>query len=1613
MPAEDTLTYKVELDAADLPQQLEQLRAQMDTAVGAMAFSNAPLPPEMTASPMNFMFDTAPTNAAQHMIDSTSAGFLATNQMMTTQEGGGLMNFLNSNVEAFRLGYAKFHGGMERMGLMVPPAPLVQFPPQGVTAYTEQMETLQGLGYPGGPLFTATGMMSSAGEMPGLVSGALGMGYDPNTMPYSRFEFQEMYGEAAGKRLGRTLEGNMFGLGGAGIGAVVGGPGGALVGGGIGMAADALVGMGGARRRQGEQVGAALRKISQRSNMQDAFTQEEGEGLANELLGQADTYESRINRVTRDSIQSQLLDFTREGGFDSARTADEFKQTAQGVIDNTRKVMQSLRMTQEEATKFMAEMNREGLVSTTDVSGFAMGVQANAQVAGMAPTEMLNFMKQGSEAFRGSAYGMGGGMQMLQEARLSTQQLLQTAGSGQDIVRELGGAQQATMGLAQSNANFMQSAMGMIGYNNMMQGGASGDTMSMMANTYGMSPFDWYRERARMSGDVASGAVSQQDIASMRLDPFMERYQNMFQRVEGRGMGADDYEGMFHYMTQAGITQSVAEAQQLFSTRFQDPAETSDRRIEALNAQMDRLRQPQPVTVGDQIRATMGGIGDAFMAPLRQLDESIHGIFDPIGDYLTDTITGRRELVDVGSRNMGHTVGAQQQHVALRAAAGNLSASEQAVLDKSLADYEEHMLATGGILNNADYRQYDIKRDGLTGEEAFTNRQARVSGDLQSVVGTLSPQTFTLPLTPSETKLSSLVGGNFTANVNTVGLHEALGEDFVFGELPTERLAGLFGNQDISGIDSLIVGQMITEGTLSSEGVLMNTRGNRNNNPVNIRVPDLATAEKYYGEYGVAGLDEHNFVQFTTLNGGMNAARQEALASVRKNQTILEFFHEQSPVGDDNDPDAMAQKAGEIIRTIQDFSNPEESIAFMSEDSLHNQYALLNNTFQSTHVDNIRTTGYQQKFDAQLSSIRTNLSTSLSKVDTPATNFLKEFANDMASTFIDPDELNRTKHLAQFVTSMGGGDVMLGASNLGIRGGANAESGLYNHGRNLMMYNTFASYNANEIAAHVDSSAFQEVHGAKFEGYTRAVGAALTVQAGSFENEMVDRLNVAATVLHQQGVVSHNNIAEIEDAGQLELIRNVSYYADQGGYYETFSQRGDGSSSLAEYLAVHGKDYGNTITPQMGDDGTYSPQVRALNRSIGILEANLDTNLDDKSIKANIRGLESFKALQGTSSWRQAAMGDDDFFTSIGVGLMGVGGAGAVATGWTGIGAAVSGAVFGIGAVMAGTDQYEAYENANTTHLAKIMHRMRLADESMFMNNADMEERYNTSDIDQLGAENINDMFIRTIAFNQTDIGNDFVTSMQGLTEFANNNSGTFDAGVVGHLKHATSLAHDVQAQLTKVGFVGQGSIIEELSTMRGIRAGLQENTSFQMYHGATGGDAGTYEQMNRVRDQLIAEQKKKGEARTVNRAVLDRLHGSMIGVDRETILEGRKDSQGNMVIPTFLDFAKMTNMEDNDFDGADLSKIKPHQLKAYEEEVARTELGIMQGAYGISKSVAKEYGLDTMIQNKMQDDKNLETIRSADLNLNDAEDQQVALLMDQNRKLETLILTIKEGNMN
>ena len=228
-----------------------------------------------------------------------------------------------------------------------------------------------------------------------------------------------------------------------------------------------------------------------------------------------------------------------------------------------------------------------------------------------------------------------------------------------------------------------------------------------------------------MTADVASGDVSQQDIAGLRLDPYLNRYQSSFRQVHRRGMGADDFEGMFHWLTQEGVTESVAEARQLFSTRFQDPAEASDRRMESLNAQLDKLREPEPITLMDTMRASWGEFTNSIAQPFRDLEQGLHDVFDPLGMYFSDKIIGRTRLNQRVAHLQGSTQGYIEKGIAARAAMGNLTDQEDTFLEQTIIDYQKHLDSEGGVLDRSQYKLFG-SGDRETQEEQFQARLDQV-----------------------------------------------------------------------------------------------------------------------------------------------------------------------------------------------------------------------------------------------------------------------------------------------------------------------------------------------------------------------------------------------------------------------------------------------------------------------------------------------------------------------------------------------------------------------------------------------------------------------------------------------------------------------------------------------------------------------------------------------------------------------------------------------------------------------------------------------------------------------------------------------------------------------
>jgi hypothetical protein len=325
--------------------------------------------------------------------------------------------------------------------------------------------------------------------------------------------------------------------------------------------------------------------------------------------------------------------------------------------------------------------------------------------------------------------------------------------------------------------------------------------------------------------------------------------------VQGRGMESEDYEGMFHWMTQSGQTQSVAEARQLFATRFADPSETHDRRIESLNAQMDKLREPTPITFMDTMRAGWGEFTDAFAAPFREFEGAMHDAFDSMGTFFTDQLTGRTRITQkLGIKQA--TQGRYEGSLAARAAVGNLTASESTFMEETMAEYTAHLQTTGGVRDRSQYKIYNSESVFFDkeAEDEFNERLAIIGETLDAATPTMiswnddrmsllprNNESFSNPVTSygtfnADEHLQDILTGfsqwqgagiTYLGGVETSTLDEKLGDDFTFGRISHDWNSGLgkkefqgipWSARDIGGVDSLIVAQMMSEGTLTREG---------------------------------------------------------------------------------------------------------------------------------------------------------------------------------------------------------------------------------------------------------------------------------------------------------------------------------------------------------------------------------------------------------------------------------------------------------------------------------------------------------------------------------------------------------------------------------------------------------------------------------------------------------------------------------------------------------------------------------------------------------------------------------------------------------------------------
>jgi len=592
---EDTLNYKVNIDSSDIASQLEQVRGQIDSALGAMTFgaaaSSASFDSPITSAGGSFI-EMNPYNT----INAVSSAF--ENQVFSTSslDSQGLSAFIGSASEAFNLGYGKFSTGLRQMGLMTEMPPLIQYPQTGMDTFSLNLETIQNA-----PLF------SQAPAHPvGSLGASLGVGYD-NHMPMTYNE----YTTAARGRLSQTVSNALVDWGPtaalAGLSftplAPVAAPAALAMG-----ALELGAWIGGDRIEERNEVAKGFQQIASHTLL-GGLGKTASRGVADSVLREARSATSIRTGVDTDFAQESLLGFADAGGFDSVRTAEEFERTALEVVKNTKKVMTTLRTTQSEALKVMADLQREGLVDVGDMDVFSSNMAGLGQITGMGSANVMNFVRQGAEMFRGSTLGMGGGMNLMADAIQDTRDMLRGSDMGRTIVRELGGVEQATIGRVESNVNFMNSTLGLLSYNNWEKGGTLGNRQDILGNAAGMNAFDVLKMRYRQDQAIADGELDQSDIARQRLATPLKKFVASYELMHDNAnfWDPDDVKenlGAFHYWNvQEGNVKTIAESMDLFQQFITNDAE---QKLQETSATLRNFSKPQDVGWWDQFTGNAG-----------------------------------------------------------------------------------------------------------------------------------------------------------------------------------------------------------------------------------------------------------------------------------------------------------------------------------------------------------------------------------------------------------------------------------------------------------------------------------------------------------------------------------------------------------------------------------------------------------------------------------------------------------------------------------------------------------------------------------------------------------------------------------------------------------------------------------------------------------------------------------------------------------------------------------------------------------------------------------------------------------------------------------------------
>ena len=334
------------------------------------------------------------------------------------------------------------------------------------------------------------------------------------------------------------------------------------------------------------------------------------------------------------------------GGFEFARTAEEYASKLKTKVESVRKVMHLLHQSETDAIQTMNSWDRMGISSTTSTLDTALTLSSMAYAAGYTPTAFNQFAAQSVEMIRGTGVSMQAMYLGSTQALSGLKQMARSGAISQEEINQLGGFENAAATINRQGVQWGLSDSGLTHFAAQAYYGKNfnrfGDPLYKYAGAVGQltDVGRYYEALGALPEEVSKETPS--DLYAMQASNFMHEFMSYGPGAIGVKLNKNTYAGYMQKKYNQDWATSMLQFRSLSSlaagggTGYKEQAS-------AMNTAIYEEKNVWDIVVDEAGRALSKAFGtEAIAAGFADLGLGIDNFIGDIKANYTDRVLGKR-----------------------------------------------------------------------------------------------------------------------------------------------------------------------------------------------------------------------------------------------------------------------------------------------------------------------------------------------------------------------------------------------------------------------------------------------------------------------------------------------------------------------------------------------------------------------------------------------------------------------------------------------------------------------------------------------------------------------------------------------------------------------------------------------------------------------------------------------------------------------------------------------------------------------------------------------------------------------------------------------------------